>query len=319
VTAVRHGFTGHRMSSTLLTLLGLTLVVTTLVGLLVAAVVRLRPQGGSTERTRDRMSEEAFMATAIQEAQRAVVAPPAPPVKADDKELERMVSARVAVLASGLTHELANSLTALHGYSRMIDMSSLSASDRASLEAVQEETTIMSETLDAFRRVVRRPELTKDLFELRHLVEDAVAMVERESQLKRGTIGRVGPPSAIVDGDRVLLEEAVANVVRNAVEACAETGTTGTITVSATLGPNRQGLVTVTDRGPGVIAEDRSRLFEPFFSTKPKRAGFGLAFARHIVLAHVGTITATHPDEGGLEVTIALPLAASASSVVQAR
>ncbi len=307
------------MSATLLTLLGLTLVVTTLVGVLIAAVVRLRRRAGATGRARDRMSEEAFMATAIQEAQRAGVAPPAQPVKPDERELERIVSARVAALASGLAHELANSLTALHGYSRMIDMSSLSASDRASLEAVHEETTVMSDTLDAFRRVVRRPELTKDLFELGHLIEDAVAMVERESQLERGTIGRVGPPSAIVDGDRVLLEEALAHVVRNAVEACNETKTTGTISVSATIGPARQGLITVSDRGPGVIADDRSRLFEPFFSTKPKRAGLGLAFARHIVIAHDGTITATHPDEGGLGVTIALPLAASAASVFQAR
>ena len=248
------------------------------------------------------------MATTIQEAlkQRAA-ATAASQATPDRKEIEQIVSTRVAHLASGLAHELANSLTALHGYSRMIDMSALSEADRASLEAVQEETSIMSDTLDAFRRVVRQPELTKDFFELRHLVEDAVAMVEAESQLRRGAIGRTAPPSAIVDGDRVLLEESLAHVVRNAIEACHETGTTGTITVSATIGAARRGVITVTDRGPGVMTEDRRRLFEPFFSTKPKRAGFGLAFARQIVHAHEGTITAAHPDEGGLEVTITIP------------
>jgi two-component system sporulation sensor kinase B len=309
------------MPPTASTLFGLTLVVAGLIAVLVVAVFRLRAAAKAAVGSRDRLSEEAFMATAIQEALKQKAAsshgtvPEAAAAPAgDDKSVEALVAERVSHLAAGLAHELANSLTALHGYSRMIDMSSLSDIDRSSLEAVQEETTIMSETLDAFRRIVRPPELTRDLFELRHLVEDAVAFVENEAQLPRGTIARTAPPSAIVDGDRVLLEEAVAAVVRNAVEACRETNTTGTIVVRGSVEGARRGIITVIDRGPGVMIDDRRRLFEPFFSTKHKRAGFGLAFARQIVKAHGGTIAAAYPAAGGLEVTVSMPLAASSPS-----
>jgi len=320
------------MSSTAFTLFALTIGLAALVGILVLAVFRFRAAARGTDRPRERLSEEAFMATAIQEAMKGkvgagpvVMAGGAPPGPApgrllDERELERAVSDRVAHLASGLAHELANSLTALHGYSRMIDMTSLSQTDRSSLEAVQEETSLMGDTLDAFRRIVRRPELTRDLFELRHLVEDAVAIVEVESQLPRGSIARVVPATAVIDGDRVLLEEALAHLVRNAVEACRETDTIRTITVSATLDPvRRASTITVSDRGPGVLHDDRPRLFEPFFSTKPKRAGFGLAFARHIVYAHEGLVSAQHPEEGGLEVSMTVPSAVSASKVSAGR
>jgi signal transduction histidine kinase len=315
------------MSSNAFAVLLLTVVLAGLIGLVVVTVLRFRNEARGAREPRDRLSEEAFIATAMQHARRqqahAGSAPSAVPSAdssaswtrpRDEREFERAVSGRVSQLASGLAHELANGLTALHGYARMVDLASMSPADRASIEAVQEETQIMSDTLDAFRRIARVPELSRDLFELRHLVEDAVAQVELECQLPRGSIARVVPAAAVIDGDRVLLEEALSHMIRNAVEACRETDTVRTIAVTGGVESGRRvATITVSDRGPGVLVDDRGRLFEPFFTTKPKRAGFGLAFARHIVYAHDGSVATSFPDEGGLEVSMTLPAAVSSA------
>ena len=122
------------------------------------------------------------------------------------------------------------------------------------------------------------------------------------------------PEGLEVDGDRVLLEDALMHLVRNAGEACVDTVRRPAIVVSAQTSA-RGDIVTIVveDNGPGLAAAERERLFEPFFSTKPGRIGLGLARARHIVHSHDGSITATHPASGGLAVAITLPMAIPAS------
>ena len=72
--------------------------------------------------------------------------------------------------------------------------------------------------------------------------------------------------------------------------------------------------VIVSDDGPGIPAEQRERVFEPFVRLEPSRnrhtggSGLGLAIARHIVRAHGGDIRLETAREGGLSVTLSLPL-----------
>jgi len=113
-----------------------------------------------------------------------------------------------------------------------------------------------------------------------------------------------------VAGDGVLLERLVRNLVHNAIKY---NGAGGTVTV--TVGAAGVAL-TVENSGPLVPAEDVARLFEPFTRLATGRidhsggSGLGLAIARSIVRAHDGTITATAPADGGLNVRVSLPLRA---------
>jgi two-component system nitrogen regulation sensor histidine kinase NtrY len=68
-----------------------------------------------------------------------------------------------------------------------------------------------------------------------------------------------------------------------------------------------------------VPAHERSQLFEPFFSTKSRHQGLGLARARHIAQCHDGTLAATCPAEGGLRVTLTIPFQETATSRAPAR
>jgi two-component system nitrogen regulation sensor histidine kinase NtrY len=105
--------------------------------------------------------------------------------------------------------------------------------------------------------------------------------------------------------DEKLLARALRNLLENAVRANGDQGE-----VEVRVGTD-DGAVTieVSDRGPGVRAEDMPRIFEPYFSTHDTGTGLGLPIARRIVEMHGGTIAAVNRADGGLSVRITLPLA----------
>jgi len=74
--------------------------------------------------------------------------------------------------------------------------------------------------------------------------------------------------------------------------------------------------LSVADNGPGIPASDLSRIFVPFFTTKPNGTGLGLAIVQKIVVQHGGSIEARNRPEGGAEFTIWLPISRRRAAVV---
>lgn len=227
----------------------------------------------------------------------------------------RETMSQVAQLGSSVAHELANSLTAVHGYARMIDGSMLTPTDRASLEAIQKETNVLTMTIESFRRVTRPLELSREAVAVRWLADDAVKQVAAEHQLAPGDIVTRVPDTLQVQADRVLLEEALTHVLANAIEASRAAGATPLASISADRSADGTSLqLVVEDHGAGVPEADLSQLFMLFFTTKTDRVGSGLARARHIVHSHDGSISASPASSGGLRVTITLPLSGTATA-----
>jgi two-component system nitrogen regulation sensor histidine kinase NtrY len=111
-------------------------------------------------------------------------------------------------------------------------------------------------------------------------------------------------PEAAARFDERLLSRALRNLLENAVRASRDHGE-----VSVEVGTENGTIaIDVADRGPGVRAEDMSRIFEPYFSTYDAGTGLGLPIARRIVEVHGGSIAATNRAGGGLAVRITLPL-----------
>jgi two-component system sensor histidine kinase AtoS len=104
-----------------------------------------------------------------------------------------------------------------------------------------------------------------------------------------------------VEVDRALIESALENIVRNAVEAAGKSkvqiATTKTETAVT---------VSVTDQGPGMDARVLDRASEDFFTTKPTGSGLGLSFAKRVVEAHGGTLTVDSKPGEGTSVTLTL-------------
>lgn len=235
-------------------------------------------------------------------------------------ERRRSSMSETARLASSLAHELANSLTGVHGYARMIDPSALNATDRASLDALQKETDTLGDTIEGFRRVTRPLELTRERFPVRWLIEDAARHVAAELQVASDTVVTRMPEGLEVEGDRILLEEALMHLVRNAIEACTDAGIRPEVQVSAHASARGAAVaIRVDDNGPGLNGAERARVGDAFFSTKPGRPGLGIARARHILHSHDGALEMTAPPNGGLAVTMTVPIANSAPRASAAR
>jgi signal transduction histidine kinase len=115
---------------------------------------------------------------------------------------------------------------------------------------------------------------------------------------------------ATIDGDEVLLRQALSNLARNAVEACATEGIVPDVRIDATPDVAARVLrVQVLDNGPGIDPGLRERVFRPFFTTKRDGTGLGLALVQKIVVTHNGRVHAG-PGHGGrgTSMTVTLPL-----------
>ena len=101
------------------------------------------------------------------------------------------------------------------------------------------------------------------------------------------------------------MRRVIINLIDNAIEA---TDRKGTIAIETAHDPlNSVVRVTVADDGPGIPAEEREKLFLPYYSTKGRGSGLGLAIVRRIVAEHGGGVEVTNNVPRGTRFTIELP------------
>jgi len=148
-----------------------------------------------------------------------------------------------------------------------------------------------------------RPE--KSPLRLDRLIEEAVAAAAQAMNLA-GIEARVriGEEPVWVEADRDLLLQVFLNLILNAVEALSPGGR---IEVDLRPGP-REVEVLVRDTGPGIPREDLDRIFNPFFTTKEKKLGLGLAVSHQVVDAHRGLIQVKTRPGQGTTVSVTLPV-----------
>jgi signal transduction histidine kinase len=104
------------------------------------------------------------------------------------------------------------------------------------------------------------------------------------------------------DADR--LQQVIINIIKNAIEASPEKGE---IRIETACGGSNIA-VRITDSGPGILVEDRERIFEPFFSKKQDGTGLGLCISQRIVDQHGGSIYVEDVPQGGTTFVIELPI-----------
>jgi C4-dicarboxylate-specific signal transduction histidine kinase len=117
---------------------------------------------------------------------------------------------------------------------------------------------------------------------------------------------RVLPPRLGLDADRELIEQALINLLKNALEAVR--GRAEPKVRLAIMQDEAQLALIVEDNGPGLPADDPETAFVPFFTTKPGGSGVGLTLARQIALAHGGRLEHMPGPGGGAIFRIWLPV-----------
>jgi two-component system sensor histidine kinase DctS len=116
----------------------------------------------------------------------------------------------------------------------------------------------------------------------------------------------IPPQLPPVLADRVLLEQVLLNLTRNAIEAMAGIAPERRVLRIAAAADNGQVSVSVIDRGHGIAPEVAERLFSPFFSTKAEGMGMGLSICRTAIEFHGGTLTHAPNPLGGTVFTFTL-------------
>jgi len=137
---------------------------------------------------------------------------------------------------------------------------------------------------------------------LRNCVEAKATLVRTESI--RLLFEDANVP-VMIRGDRSKLYQVFDNILSNAIDALGPAGTVGLRVV----GQNGHVRVECRDDGHGIPEEIRDKLFDPFFTTRPKGIGLGLSIAYEIVQAHEGTTEITSSSIKGTIVTVCLPAA----------
>jgi two-component system, NtrC family, nitrogen regulation sensor histidine kinase NtrY len=113
----------------------------------------------------------------------------------------------------------------------------------------------------------------------------------------------VTPEMLEIAADVELLDQALINLVRNAIEALRDTAE-GRIVLSAQRDPDGRIAIAVVDNGPGIAPDQREKIFVPFFTTKRQGSGVGLTLVRQIATAHDATVDVSDTPGGGATVSL---------------
>jgi PAS domain S-box-containing protein len=213
-------------------------------------------------------------------------------------------------MSAGLAHEFKNALATLHGYAQLMQRLKLDESGQAASSALLQEVRNLSEMVTAFLNFARPQPLDVADVSLRELIEDAAMELRGLYEDRRVELIIEGDFSD-VRADERMLRQALLNLLRNAAEAIGEEDARRRITVRGTSKRDTTGKVwaaiEIQDTGEGIQPNNLQRIFIPFFSTKSKGHGVGLALAHRVITDHGGTLTAANAPEGGAVFTVKLP------------
>ncbi len=225
------------------------------------------------------------------------------------KEEESRVAdglAHLGELTAGLAHELRNSLATLRGYLTLIERHPEEERIADYLAEIRRETDQLQRVLEDFLSFARPGSVRLEEISL-----DAVVRRAASDPALRGApveIVEESPPLPRALADPQLLERAVRNLLHNAVEAQEATAAPDPIVARLRATPGGIEL-NIEDRGPGIAAEMRERLFHPFATARPGGVGLGLALSHRIVTLHGGTLRLEDREGGGTRAVLQLPAA----------
>jgi PAS domain S-box-containing protein len=187
---------------------------------------------------------------------------------------------------------------------------------RRSVEWIVSDNNRASGVIKRVRALAKKAEIEKVPLDISDLVREVIALVKRELISHRVSLQmELTPALPMILGDRVQLQQVLINLVINGIEAMQSvTDRPRELVIRSRLDETQLVLVSVTDCGVGVSAENADRLFNAFFTTKSNGMGMGLSICRSIMEAHGGRLWATTNIPHGATFQFTLPVSADASS-----
>lgn len=207
--------------------------------------------------------------------------------------------ASLGEMAAVLAHEIRNPLASMKGHAQLLAERLDEASPAKEKAArVVQEAVRLEELTSGLLAFIRSEQIERQEVEPRAVLEAAASDVERE----RIELETAAAPARWPLDPR-LMRQALANLLRNAVQASPD----GTAAMASVAMEDGALVFQVRDRGEGIADGAGERIFEPFYTTRVRGTGLGLAVARRIVSLHGGVITAENHPEGGAVFRVVIP------------
>jgi signal transduction histidine kinase len=234
------------------------------------------------------------------------------------KALETMVRAQdkmasLGRVAAGIAHEIRNPLSGINIYANTLQKFVHKGENEDKIEQVLEHMQSASRKIESvIRRVMDFSKPGEPKFirtDINPSVEEALKLTSvtlRKSGIKLEKALAENLPAGRLDPQQI--EEVVLNLINNAADALRKCS--GEKIIRVTSGRNDRSLtVGVIDSGPGISAESRDRVFDPFYTTKSDSTGIGLSICQRIISDHDGRIDVHTSRWGGAEFSISIPIA----------
>ncbi|WP_423457043.1 sensor histidine kinase [Ottowia sp. VDI28] len=220
-------------------------------------------------------------------------------------------------LAAGMAHELNQPLTALlantQAARRLLDEQPPEiATARDAMSQAASQARRAADVVGRLRRLVERPELTAQAqpVALSAAVQEALHLLEPELQRRGIGMDVEGEPDLpAVRAEPVALQQIIHNLLMNAVQAMEEVPSARRRLHLRWQRQGGQAVLSVRDEGQGISPEARTRVFEPFFTTRSGGLGLGLSLSHSLAEAMGGSLSLAPADGSGAEFRLLLPLA----------
>ena len=217
-------------------------------------------------------------------------------------------------LVKVLTHEIMNSITpvtslaktasdVVHDVIRKEREGAVIGEDledlRDAVDTVARRSDSLTQFVDSYRQITRLAPPEKKRVRVAELLESSLRLAQAECPRPEIVFSAQVQPEALdVYADRDLIEPVLINLLRNAWQAC-DGRDGGTVHISGRLNRRNNVVIEVADNGTGVPENLAKKIFVPFFTTKEKGSGVGLALARQVMIAHGGFIRVNDNADGG--------------------
>ncbi|MDX1489026.1 MAG: PAS domain S-box protein [Acidiferrobacterales bacterium] len=217
-------------------------------------------------------------------------------------------------MATGIAHEVNQPLAAIVSYAQAcLNMMDSDTADSAvvkdALEQISAQGRRAGDIVHQLRQFVRKERSDRGSVDVNQCVRNVLTLFAHDlkSSNARLTLELEGDLPEIT-ADRVQIEQVILNLLRNALEAVSQQEvSTRRVTIETTQTDESGVQLRVSDNGPGHSEESVERLFDTFYTTKPKGLGVGLSISRSIIESHGGRLDARQNALGGLDVYFDLP------------
>jgi signal transduction histidine kinase len=218
-------------------------------------------------------------------------------------------------LTSGVAHEVKNPLNAMRIHLELLKtrLAGGPPAARENLNVIGEEILRLDRVVQGFLKFVRPQELRLAPVDAGALLGEVARLMAPEASSAGARLAvDVAPELPPVAGDPELLQQALTNLVANALQAMPNGGT---VTLGARRGPDGSVELRVSDEGVGIAPEDVDKIFRLYYTTKPEGSGIGLSMVYRIVQMHEGRVDVASATGQGTTMTVTLPVASDGAGM----